>query len=79
MLRLRLTRTGKKNSAFYGIVVQEQDFFRDGRFIEKIGFYNPSKNQRKLSLNKERFDYWIQKGAQPSTTVKSLIRRLHKN
>ncbi len=76
MLRVRLSRGGARNNAFYSVVVQEQDFQRDGKYIEKIGYYNPDKTHREFKLDHERYQYWVNKGAQPSTTVKSLVRRL---
>jgi small subunit ribosomal protein S16 len=75
-LKIRLTRLGARNKPFYRVVVAESQSRRDGRFIEKLGFYDPTKNPVQLDLNYERAMYWIQRGAQPSETVKSLIKKI---
>jgi len=76
-LKIRLTRIGARNKPFYRVVVSESRARRDGRFIEKLGFYDPIKNPAEFDLNHERAQYWIQRGAEPSETVRSLMKRFH--
>ncbi|NLZ72935.1 MAG: 30S ribosomal protein S16 [Bacteroidales bacterium] len=73
--RIRLQRKGRKNYAFYAIVVADQRAPRDGKFIEKIGTYNPNTNPATVDLNFDRALDWIMKGAQPSDTVRSILSR----
>ena len=75
MLSIRLTRMGAKKKPFYRIVVCEKRSKRDGRFVESVGYYNPCRNPADIKINRERIDYWIERGAQPSDTVRSLIKR----
>ncbi|MCS7164673.1 MAG: 30S ribosomal protein S16 [Candidatus Calescibacterium sp.] len=75
MLRIRLSRYGHRHNPWYRIVVADSKARRDGKFIEKIGFYNPRMNPKVLEINLERFKYWVNKGAQPTETVKKLIQR----
>ncbi len=75
MLRIRLTRRGAKKDPHYRVVVAEKASPRDGRFIEIVGYYNPALNPVRLNLDLDRVDYWMKNGAQPSETVKTLIRR----
>ena len=70
---IRLSRHGKKGQAFYHIVVADSRFARDARFIEKIGTYNPRTNPVTVSLKTERAIEWIQKGAKPSDTMRSIL------
>lgn len=71
-----MTRMGGKKDPHYRVVVAERRGPRDGRFVESIGYYNPAMNPIRLNLDLERVDYWIGKGAQPSETVRSLIRKV---
>ena len=71
--RIRLQRHGRKNYAFYSIVAAHADAPRDGRFIEKIGTYNPNTNPATVDLNFERALYWVLVGAQPTDTVRSIL------
>jgi len=71
---IRMSRQGSKGNPFYRIVVADKSFARDGRFIEKIGTYDPN-NKDGLVLNKERVEYWLSVGARPTQTVASLIKR----
>lgn len=71
---IRMSRQGSKGNPFYKIVVADKSFARDGRFIEKVGSYDPN-NKKGLILNKERVDYWLGVGARPTQTVASLIKR----
>ena len=73
MIRIRLSRRGKKKAPFYRIVVTDKRNKRDGAPIEEIGTYNPF--TKALLLNKEKAGEWIKKGAIPSLTVKSLLKK----
>ncbi len=75
MLSIRLTRKGRKRKPFYRIVVAEKTAPRDGRFVEIVGYYNPIPDPDVIVLKKDRISYWIQKGAQPTETVRKLIAR----
>ena len=72
---IRLRREGAKNRPYYKIVVADSRSPRDGKFIEIIGTYDPKTPGNNSSLKVERAEYWISKGAQPSDTVRSLIKR----
>ena len=72
---IRLRREGAKNRPYYKVVVADSHSPRDGKFIELIGTYDPKKPGHNSSLNVERAEFWISKGAQPSDTVRSLIKR----
>ena len=76
MLRIRLTRVGSKKKPYYRVVVAEQRSRRDGRFVEILGQYRPCQiNSEIVTLDMDRIRYWISKGAQPSDTVRSLIKK----
>lgn len=75
MLSIRLTRMGAKKKPFYRIVVTEKRSKRDGRFVESVGYYDPCRNPADVKIDHERVSYWIERGAQPSDTVRSLITR----
>ena len=72
---IRLRREGTKNSPYYKVVVTDRRSPRDGKFIEIIGAYDPKKPGHNSTLNIDRVEYWISKGAQPSDTVRSLIKK----
>lgn len=72
---IRLKRLGTTKKPHMRLVVCDKKAPRDGRFIEELGFYDPSFSPPKLSLKKERILYWLKVGAQPSPTVKQLIRK----
>ena len=74
-VRIRLARHGAKKKPFYRIVVADSENPRDGRFLEKVGTYDPLKDPVAVSLNPDRIKYWIEKGAIPSDTVKSLLKK----
>lgn len=76
MVIVRLARGGSHNRPFYSVVVADSRARRDGRFIEKLGFFNPSANENTegFRLNAERFNHWISVGAQVSPTVKRLVK-----
>ncbi len=71
--KIRLQRHGRKNYAFYSIVIANSDAPRDGRFIEKIGTYNPNTNPATIDLNFERALYWVLVGAQPTDTARNIL------
>lgn len=73
--KIRLQRHGRKGYAFYPIVIADSRAPRDGRFIERIGSYNPNTNPATVSLNFERALYWIEVGAQPTDTVRTILSR----
>lgn len=73
--KIRLQRHGHKDYAFYPIVVADSRAPRDGRFIERIGYYNPNTNPATISLNFERALYWVNVGAIPTDTVRSILSR----
>jgi small subunit ribosomal protein S16 len=72
---IRLRREGALNRPYYKIVVADQRSPRDGKFIEQVGNYDPKKAGDNASLDIERIQYWIERGAQPSDTVRSLIKK----
>ena len=75
MLRIRLARTGAKKKPSYRVVVIDRERARDGRFVEILGHYNPRRNPPELVLNQERTEYWLGRGAQPSETVQSFLKK----
>jgi len=74
-VRIRLARHGAKKRPFYRIVVADGENPRDGRFLEKVGTYDPKYDPAKVTVQTERVQYWIDQGATPSDTVKSLLKR----
>ena len=74
-VRIRLRRTGRKNAPTFRIVVADSSSPRDGRFIEIIGQYFPRQGDQAVQLKTERANYWLDNGAQPSDTVRSLLRK----
>mgnify|MGYP000137835094 CR=1 FL=1 len=75
MVTIRFARGGAKKRPFYQIVVTEHGSPRNGRFIEKLGYYNPATPNKDYKLDVERAQEWIQKGAQVSNSVKGLLRK----
>jgi len=76
MLKLRLSRGGTKKRPVYKIVVADSRFARDGRFIEKLGFFNPllpKEKKERIGLDRERIKYWLGQGAQPTTRVARIL------
>ena len=73
MVKLRLKRMGKKGAPFYRIVAADSRSPSDGRFIEQIGTYNPTKAEEKVTLDKELAKKWLSNGAQPTDTVRSIL------
>ena len=72
--KIRLQRGGRKNYAFYSVVIADSRAPRDGRFTEKIGTYNPNTNPATVDLNFERALYWVECGAQPTDTVRTILK-----
>ena len=75
MVKIRLRRMGAKKAPYYRIVVADSHSPRDGRFIEEIGMYDPMAESDKLKVNMERAKYWIENGAQPTDTVRGLLKK----
>jgi len=75
MVKIRLRRMGAKKAPFYRIVVADSRFPRDGRFIEEIGTYNPLKEPAEIKVDAEKAQDWIKNGAQPTDTVRSLLKK----
>lgn len=73
--RIRLQRGGRKNYAYYSIVIADARAPRDGRFTEKIGTYNPNTNPASVDLNFDRALYWVETGAQPTDTVRNILQK----
>lgn len=71
--KIRLKRIGAKKAPFYRLVVADSRSPRDGRFIEEIGYYNPTRETIELNVKVDRARYWLSTGAQPSKTVRSLL------
>ena len=74
MVKIRLRRMGAKKAPFYRIVVADSRYPRDGRFIEEIGIYNPVTDPAELKVDVDRAQAWIKTGAQPTETVKDLLK-----
>ncbi|NLK20983.1 MAG: 30S ribosomal protein S16 [Epulopiscium sp.] len=74
-VRIRLKRIGAKKAPFYRIVVADSRSPRDGKFIEEVGYYDPTKEPAELKVNEELVQKWLKTGAQPSDTVKSLLKK----
>lgn len=74
-VKIRLRRIGSKKAPFYRVVVADSRNARDGRFIEEIGTYNPLTNPSTISIDTAKVDEWMKKGAQPTDSVKSLLKR----
>jgi small subunit ribosomal protein S16 len=74
-VKIRLKRMGAKKAPFYRVVVADARAPRDGRFIEEIGFFNPLTEPAQVKINEEKALKWLQTGAQPSDTVKALLRK----
>jgi small subunit ribosomal protein S16 len=74
MLAISLMRMGAKGKPFYRIVVKEKRSKRDGKYLENVGTYNPMTNPSTVNLKHDRIQYWISVGAQPTDTVRSLIK-----
>ena len=75
MVKIRLRRMGAKKNPYYRIVVADSRFPRDGRCIEELGTYTPLTDPSTVNVNAERTQYWIKNGAQPTDTVKALLKK----
>ena len=74
-VKMRLRRMGAKKAPFYRVIVADSRSPRDGRFIEEIGYYNPLTEPAEIKIDAEKAKKWISKGAQPTETVKSLLKK----
>ena len=75
MVKIRLRRMGAKKAPFYRVVVADSHYPRDGRFIEEIGTYDPRQNPAAVNIDVERAQAWIRTGAQPTDTVRDLLKK----
>ena len=75
MVKIRLRRMGAKKAPFYRIVVADSRYPRGGRFIEELGYYDPTKDPKVVKIDMEKAQKWIANGAQPTDTVKSLLKQ----
>jgi small subunit ribosomal protein S16 len=75
MLSIRLRRTGSTKRPYYRVVVADSRAWRDGRFVEVLGHYDPRRNPAVVKIDAERAEYWIGKGARPSDTVRSMLKK----
>ncbi|MBQ4091454.1 MAG: 30S ribosomal protein S16 [Clostridia bacterium] len=75
MVKMRLRRMGAKKAPFYRVVVADSRYPRDGRFIEEIGYYNPQTEPAEIKIDADKANSWIAKGAQPTDTVKALLKK----
>ena len=80
MVSIRLSRAGAKKRPFYHVVVTDSRNRRDGRYIERLGFFNPvaREGQERMRIDRERVDYWVGHGAQPSERVAALLKAARK-
>ena len=74
-VKIRLRRMGQKKAPFYRVVVADSRYPRDGRCIEEIGYYNPLTNPAEIKIDAEKANKWLGQGAQPTETVKSLLKK----
>lgn len=74
-VRIRLKRMGAKKKPFYRIVVADSRFPRDGRFIEEIGYYNPTTKPSTFEVDREKAELWLSRGARPSDTVRLIFEK----
>ena len=75
MVKIRLKRMGMKKAPSYRVVVADERMPRDGRFIEEIGYYNPMTNPAEVKIDAEKAQKWIKNGAQPTETVRALLKK----
>lgn len=76
MLKIKLFRTGKRKQPKFRIVVAEARSKSDGKYIANLGHYDPLENQESVKLDKEKYNYWLAKGAQPTRSVRLLVEKL---
>ena len=75
MVKIRLRRMGAKKAPFYRVVVADSRFARDGRFIEEIGYYDPTKEPSVVKIDAEKAKQWLDNGAQPADTVREILKK----
>ena len=75
MVKIRLRRMGAKKAPFYRVVVADSCFARDGRFIEEIGYYDPTKEPSVVKIDAEKAKQWLDNGAQPTDTVREILKK----
>lgn len=75
MVKIRLRRLGAKKAPFYRVVVADSRFARDGRFIEEIGYYDPAKEPSVVKIDAEKAKQWLDNGAQPTDTVREILKK----
>ena len=75
MVKIRLRRMGAKKAPFYRVVVADSRFARDGRFIEEIGYYDPTKEPSVVKIDAEKAKQWLSHGAQPTDTVREILKK----
>ena len=75
MVKIRLRRMGAKKAPFYRVVVADSRFARDGRFIEEIGYYDPTKEPSVVKIDAEKAKQWLDNGAQPTETVREILKK----
>ena len=73
-VKIKLTRLGSKKNPFYRIVVADSRYPRDGRFIEEVGYYDPTQSPAVVKIDAEKVQKWVSNGAQPTDTVKSILK-----
>ena len=76
-VKIRLRRVGAKKAPFYRVVVADSRFARDGRFIEEIGYYDPTKEPSVVKIDAEKAKQWLSNGAQPTDTVRELLKKVN--
>ena len=76
-VKIRLRRMGAKKAPFYRVVVADSRFARDGRFIEEIGYYDPTKEPSVVKIDAEKAKQWLSNGAQPTDTVRALLKKVN--
>ena len=75
MVKIRLRRMGANKAPFYRVVVADSRFARDGRFIEEIGYYDPTKEPSVVKIDAEKAKQWLDNGAQPTDTVREILKK----
>lgn len=75
MVKIRLRRMGAKKAPFYRVVVADSRFARDGRFIEEIGYYDPTKEPSVVKIDAEKAKQWLDNGAQPTDTIREILKK----
>jgi small subunit ribosomal protein S16 len=76
MLAIRLRRMGSKKRPYFRVVVTDSRTARDSSFVEVLGYYNPRTRPERLDIKRDRFDHWVKAGAQPSDSIRTLVKRI---